>query len=74
MIPFYFMSRSKKKPYITQRNHGHPADPKDKRQASRAVRSAKEIASGSAYKKVSNSWDICDWKFFDPKNKKASRK
>jgi hypothetical protein len=68
------MSRSTRKPVITQRNHGHPADPNDKRLAARRVRKTAQIQSGSAFRKVSNPYDVCDYKFYDPTNPKARRK
>jgi len=69
------MSRSKRKPIVKDGQKDRTGDKKvKKRRAARAVRAEDEVADGSQYKKVSNSWDICDWKFFDPKNPKAERK
>ena len=36
---------------------------KAKQLANRAVRLNKDLANGCAYKKVFNSWNICDYKF-----------
>jgi hypothetical protein len=47
---------------------------KDKKLANRAVRRAREISSGKAYRKEYNSWNIVDFKWMEPKNKKLSRK
>ena len=64
------MSRSKKAPYWTEgykgtwRKHA-------KRKANKAVRKDK---TGAKPKKLYNPWDICDFKFEDKKNPKASRK
>lgn len=69
------MSRSTKKPIYTQLQSGN--NKFIKRIASRAVRATKieeTPKSGKSYKKVFNSWDICDWKFWDKKNPKAKRK
>lgn len=66
------MSRSRKKPYVTDQQNGRTKKPK--RQATRKVRKAKEVANGSAYKKESCGWNIRDWSFCDAKNKKAYRK
>lgn len=71
------MARSRKQPYFTDRN------PKAKALANKRVRLANKkavkkpddkIASGKAYKKESESWDIKDFSFRSPKDKKAYRK
>ena len=67
------MSRSYKKPYITEQNKGHPKRGTDKRIAARAVRSSDEVPNGKAYRKFSNSWDIRDWSFYS-EDHKARRK
>lgn len=67
------MSRSYKKPWHTQ-GAGKKARQQSKRSASRAARHEEELASGNAYRKAYNPWDIVDWKIYDPKNKKVSRK
>ena len=63
------MSRSKKAPIWTD-NKGKK---KRKTQANRRVRRTAKIADGCSYKKVSESWDICDYKFVDtsPKGTKG---
>ena len=64
------MSRSAKKPIYKDR-----APKEIKRKAQRRVRKTdEEISSGSNYKKLFNSWDLCDFKFYVPKDKKAYRK
>lgn len=67
------MARSTKKPYWVD-NNGSKEKKKTKRKASAAVRRAKDVASGKAYKKEFCSWNIADFKFHDPKNPKAKRK
>lgn len=67
------MSRSTKKPIWVDGNGSH-FKKLSKREAARAVRRAKEVANGKAYKKESNSYDIADFKFHDFKNPKARRK
>lgn len=67
------MSRSRKALVWKQKQH-----PKDKQIAVRRVRyKAKnleeDIADGKAFRKESNSWDICDWSWMT-KDKKAGRK
>ena len=68
------LSRSRKQPYHTDQNSGKPQYGRAKRVASRAVRDAIDVPSGGAYKKYSCSWDIRDWAWYAPKDKKAYRK
>lgn len=67
------MSRSRRAPVFTE---GYKSKDKKlrKRRAARRVRTNQEVGSGSAYKKESNPWDICDFKFHCPENPKARRK
>ncbi len=67
------MSRSKRKPYYTDQQRSS-VTAQSKRQANRRVRASKEVASGKAYRKVSNSWGIRDYSFHCPEDKKAYRK
>lgn len=69
------MSRSKRKPYFTDQQNCSTKF--TKRRASRRVRDLyldQVPQSGSNYKKESNSYDIRDWSFHSPTNKKAYRK
>lgn len=78
------MSRSTKKPYFTDQNSGKPQKGFAKRIAAKSIRNGnkkackqdpdKEVANGKAFRKVSNSYDIRDWSFPDPKNPKSKRK
>lgn len=54
------MSRSKRKP-IFKEGYKKPSKRILKQAANATVRNSKELAKGSYYKKVSESWDICDW-------------
>lgn len=63
------MSRSRRKPWVKI-----PPDKGAKKRASRAVRKYANVPDGSAYKKVFDSWKICDCKWYTPKDKKATRK
>ena len=38
-----------------------------KKCANRRVRRAKNVPSGKAYKKLFQSWDICDWRWYTSK-------
>lgn len=70
------MSRSSRKPVWSQ-GYGSKVKKQSKRSASKVIRNLKEseeVPSGNQYKKYFNSWDICDFKFFDPKNPKVRRK
>jgi hypothetical protein len=72
------VSRSTKKPFWADQVT------EAKRQANRTFRRADkracqedpraEVKSGKAYRKVTNSYDIRDYSFPDPKNPKARRK
>ena len=53
------MSRSYKKHYCIK-----DTSPFSKRQANKKVRRNKNISDGSNYKKVYNSYNICDWAFY----------
>lgn len=68
------MSRSRKAPVHTRQNVGHPKWGRAKRIAAKAVRNSKEVPSGGAYKRCSESWAINDYSFYTPKEKKAYRK
>jgi len=65
------MSRSYRQPFYVD-GYGSKWKAKSKRQANRRVRAA-DTADGGAYKKVTNSWDICDYRFKDASGK-AGRK
>ena len=57
------MSRShKKNPWYT--DHHVKSSQENKKFANKKVRNTEEIPNGGSYKKVSESWDICDFKFF----------
>jgi hypothetical protein len=62
------MSRSERKPVWTL-GYGGKYRKKAKKAANQAVKDA-DVPSGSAYKKVYNSWDIVDYKSYDPKPEK----
>ena len=65
------MSRSRRKPYIKDSTNCNKFW---KRQATRALRRAKEAISGMFYKKLFCSWTWCDYCWFAPDEKKAYRK
>lgn len=69
------MSRSYRKPYLTDQQRGRTREVK--RKANRAIRNKPEDeapANGKQYRKEYESWNIRDYSFPDPKNKKAYRK
>lgn len=66
------MSRSKRAPVFTE-GYGGKSRRYKKAQANNKVKRS-DVANGSAYKRVFNPWDICDFKIYAPKNKKAGRK
>lgn len=68
------MSRSTRKPIYVD-GYGTARKAQAKRRAARHVRAAEAVGQGAAYRKLSNSWDICDFKFrADPTDKKVGRK
>lgn len=71
------MSRSTRKPYFTQQQFHNKHAKRSKRSANRAIRNLPEDetpANGKAYRKQYQSWDIRDWSFHSPNDKKAYRK
>lgn len=70
------MSRSRRKPYFTDQQSSSVAW-QSKRAANRRIRQLEvdEAPSrGKQYKKEYCSWDIRDWSFHSPLDKKAYRK
>lgn len=62
------MARSYKEPIITQ-GYGKSRRKYAKRAANKSVRAFKgELPFGNWFKRLYQSWDICDWKFFIPKD------
>lgn len=45
-----------------------------KRQANKRIRKTMDIIDGMIYKRFYDSWDICDFKIYDPKSPKVKRK
>lgn len=67
------MSRSKRSPYWTEGYKGI-ARSKSKKESNNRVKNTEDITNGASYKKIYNSYDICDYKWYDLKNKKVARK
>jgi len=61
------MSRSFRKPYWTE-GYGGKWRSIAKRQASKKVRQAKSVGNGAYYRRIYDSWSICDYKFLEPSN------
>jgi len=68
------VSRSYRKPYWTEGMKSPGLRKSRRRQANRRVRKAKNVPDIGGFKKISNSWDICDYKFYDAKSSKVRRK
>lgn len=69
------MSRSYRKPFITDQQKGKTRWPK--RRANRSIRDLTfddTPQNGKAYRKESNSYDIRDFSFFAPESRKARNK
>lgn len=56
------LARSYRKP-IAVDGYGSPVKRILKRIANKRARRDLQLADGGSYKKASNSWDICDYKF-----------
>ena len=56
------MSRSYRKPYVTDGYKGSGRRKFSKGYANNVVHNTEDIADGNAYRKVTNPWDICDYK------------
>lgn len=52
------MSRSRKKTAIFKQKN----DKWYKRHSNKKIRKTRDIPSGSAFRRVANSYDICDWR------------
>lgn len=55
------MSRSYRKNWILTDNSGSPYKKWAKRQANKCVRRTKKVQDGCWYRKLYESWNICDW-------------
>lgn len=67
------MSRSRRAPWWTC-GYGGIYRRFAKRQANKRIRKLLDIIGGCYYKRLYCSWDICDYKFYEPENKKVRRK
>lgn len=63
------MSRSYRKPYSKA-----GCDKRGKAFANKKIRRTKNIPKRKGYKKIFESWIICDFKFYNPNDKKIRRK
>lgn len=64
------MSRSYKKSRYCKESHRPGVGPKLKRFANKKVRRFADFdVNGSAYKKIEESWGICDWKWYVKEDK-----
>jgi hypothetical protein len=58
------MSRSYRKPWVTDGYKGSKRRQYYKRLANKVVRRAIGVPDGKAYRKFYDTWDICDFKFY----------
>lgn len=58
------MSRSYRKPWITDGYKGSARRQYNKNQANRAIRQTEDVPDGMLYKKFYERWDICDYRFY----------
>lgn len=57
------MSRSYRKPIVTDGYKGSRSKQWNKRYANRVICLAQDVPDGKAYKKFFESWNICDYKW-----------
>lgn len=57
------MSRSYRAPWCVDGYKSRGGKRKEKNYANRKVRHTKDIPNDSGYRKVTESWDICDYRF-----------
>lgn len=58
------MSRSYRKPWVTDGYKGSKNKQYQKNQANRRIRRAKSVPDGMLYKRYYDPWNICDYKWF----------
>ena len=63
------MSRSRRKPYITDGFKGSKRKQYNKRLANHVVRKAEGVPNGKAYRKYVDPWNINDYRYWFDKNK-----
>lgn len=59
------MSRSNRKPWVTDGYKGSKRRQFFKRYSNKVIRRTEDIADGKAFKKVFDSWSICDYKWYE---------
>jgi hypothetical protein len=63
------MSRSRRRSYITDSYKGSKWKQYQKRLANHVIRKTVDIPNGKAYRKIFDSWNICDYHYWFDKNK-----
>jgi len=64
------MTHSIKKPYLTEQGNKKYW----KHVANKLIRNREDIPNGSSYKRLYDSWNITDYRFYCPEELKATRK
>lgn len=59
------MSRSFRKPWVTDGYKGSNRRQFFKRRSNKVIRKTENIPDGKAFKRVINSWDICDYRWYE---------
>lgn len=59
------MSRSYRKPYRTDQQGGRGRAKWAKRYANKVVRRTEDVPNGKKYRRVTCSWNIRDWSFYE---------
>lgn len=66
------MSRSFRKPWVTDGYKGSKRRQFFKRYSNKVIRKTKDISDGKAFRKVTDSWDISDYRWYE--SEKTMRK
>lgn len=61
------MSRSYRKPYCKDGYKGSKRKQFEKRNANHKIRHSEDVPNGKAYRKFSDTWNICDYTYYVPK-------
>ncbi len=64
------MGKSYRKPWATDGYKGSKRRQFYKNRANRVIRKSKDVPNGKAYKKFTDPWDICDYRFYVEVKKK----
>lgn len=61
------MSRSYRKPWVTDGYKGSKRRQFFKRYSNKIIRKTEDISNGRAFRKIEDPWNICDYRWFESK-------